>query len=194
MDSHDHFVRWCLVITLYALFLVVAVALGWPAYIFSLDKTSVSGVICTIIGIVFGAMSLWCGMLSWQVDGALKAQESRALEIAKHEAEGSLSQAPPPIGFGATIDRLTNASAHGWFAIASCQMLGLIGTVIGFIIMLTGFKDFTVGDSAATQMMISEMASGMGAAYVTTIVGMIASLLIGLQYHMLDRAVGRLRR
>ena len=54
--------------------------------------------------------------------------------------------------------------------------LGLLGTVIGFRMALSGISPGSAGDVADIQPMVSALVAGMGTAISTTIVGLIGSL------------------
>lgn len=58
--------------------------------------------------------------------------------------------------------------------------MGLIGTVIGFKVAISGVSPAAVGSVEAIQPMVATMLSGMATAINTTIVGSIGSLLISV--------------
>jgi len=66
--------------------------------------------------------------------------------------------------------------------------LGLIGTVIGFIIALSGIDPQTASSASSIQPMISAMISGMGIALHTTLLGAILNLYLMLNLWILDHA------
>ena len=69
-----------------------------------------------------------------------------------------------------------------WFTSEVVISLGMIGTVVGFIFMLyAAFSELTVDDSAKLQQSMMLMAKGMGTALLTTLVGLISSVLIKCQ-------------
>jgi hypothetical protein len=69
-----------------------------------------------------------------------------------------------------------------WFCSDAVVSIGMIGTVIGFIYMLFSvFSDLNLGDSAQMMMALSEMAKGMSTALLTTLVGLISSVLLKFQ-------------
>ena len=69
-----------------------------------------------------------------------------------------------------------------WFSADSCMTIGMVGTVVGFIFMLSGtLGDIDPGDIAQTKQVISRMAMGMSTALLTTLTGLIASLYIKIQ-------------
>lgn len=67
------------------------------------------------------------------------------------------------------------------------QDLGLIGTVIGFMVLLgPTFAGFNVSNAAETQKIIAVMAIGMSTALTTTLVGLVGAVLTRLQLLNLD--------
>ena len=68
---------------------------------------------------------------------------------------------------------------------AALVVLGLIGTVAGFIIALSGVSAEDAGTLAAVQPMISTLISGMSVALYTTLEGAILGLWLTVNYRML---------
>ena len=67
----------------------------------------------------------------------------------------------------------------------SLVVLGLIGTVIGFIIALSGVDPETVGDVKAVGPMVSTLIQGMSVALYTTLVGSVLNIWLMINYQML---------
>ncbi|MCG7984811.1 MAG: MotA/TolQ/ExbB proton channel family protein [Candidatus Thiodiazotropha lotti] len=80
----------------------------------------------------------------------------------------------------------------GWFVSGLLIKLGLLGTVIGFVLMLAPVAELESFDLADIQGLLQRMTGGMGVALNTTLLGLVCSMLLGLQYLMLDRAADRL--
>ena len=75
----------------------------------------------------------------------------------------------------------------GWFMSNMLLTLGMIGTVIGFIYMLTTcFVEITPDNIGAMKSVISKMSIGMGTALYTTAIGLISSALLRLQLYNLE--------
>lgn len=66
--------------------------------------------------------------------------------------------------------------------------LGLIGTVIGFIIALSGINPNTASNASSIQTMISAMILGMGIALHTTLLGAILNLYLMINLWILNHA------
>jgi len=77
-----------------------------------------------------------------------------------------------------------------WFISELCISLGMIGTVIGFIYMLYSvFGNLNIADTVAVQQSLGQMANGMGTALLTTLIGLISSVLIKSQLVMAENGV-----
>ncbi len=90
------------------------------------------------------------------------------------------------------VEETSGQHETGWFFVHLLVKLGLLGTVVGFVLMLTSFADVSSIEFSDLQDMIGKMALGMGVALTTTLVGLVGSMLLGFQYLMLDRAADRL--
>ncbi|MCW8962272.1 MAG: MotA/TolQ/ExbB proton channel family protein [Gammaproteobacteria bacterium] len=88
--------------------------------------------------------------------------------------------------------RITENHDFGWLIADMMIKLGLLGTVIGFIFMLGSVATIDNADIATIQNMLVDMSAGMRIALFTTLTGLLGGMLLGLQYHFLDRGAGRL--
>jgi hypothetical protein len=67
----------------------------------------------------------------------------------------------------------------------SLVILGLIGTVIGFIIALSGVHPEQAADVKAITPMVSNLIAGMSTALYTTLVGSVLNVWLTINYHIL---------
>jgi len=71
---------------------------------------------------------------------------------------------------------------YTWFIAESAMTVGMIGTVIGFMMMLgSSFADIDPSDVNSMRKVISDMAAGMSTALLTTLAGLIVSLALKVQ-------------
>lgn len=82
--------------------------------------------------------------------------------------------------------------AFGWFAAGIMIKLGLLGTVIGFILMLTSISGLDSLDIEQVQQLMQQMTQGMMVALNTTLLGLVGSMILGVQYLFLDHCADRL--
>ena len=92
----------------------------------------------------------------------------------------------------ALAEEASGAHATGWFFAQLLVKLGLLGTVIGFILMLSSITGASSFDPEHAHELFSEMTRGMRVALNTTLVGLLGTMLLGFQYLLLDRAADRL--
>ena len=88
-------------------------------------------------------------------------------------------------------DALRGPNQLGSFASDSLIKLGLLGTIIGFILMLAPIAGLDAADRASVKTSMGLMSDGMAIAMYTTLTGLIGSILIQTQYYMLDSATQR---
>ena len=80
----------------------------------------------------------------------------------------------------------------GWFMVGALIKLGLLGTVIGFMLMLGSLDNIQSMDLEQVQTLMQTMTQGMKIALNTTLLGLGSSLLLGAQYLYLDRRADQL--
>ncbi len=80
----------------------------------------------------------------------------------------------------------------GWFISDSLIRLGLVGTVIGFIIMLGSVYNLEGDDISVLQDLMSSMGGGMQVALYTTLTGISLSLVLGVYCKNLDSGADEL--
>ena len=88
-------------------------------------------------------------------------------------------------------DRLRGSNGFGAFASDTLMKLGLLGTIIGFIIMLAPIAGLDAADRTLLKSSMGLMGDGMAVAMYTTLAGLVGSILLKAQYYMLDAATAR---
>ena len=91
-------------------------------------------------------------------------------------------------------EKVTGSHETGWFFAQLLVKLGLLGTVVGFIIMLASISGTVSYDAASVPELFSGMTSGMRIALNTTLVGLLGTMLLSFQYLMVDRSADALLR
>jgi hypothetical protein len=139
------------------------------------------------VGIVALAvvMTAWCGARAWRIQA-----EALPFSAWRRAHAADLAAAPDLAG------TLLSERSHGphetawWFAGATIK-LGLLGTVVGFIVMATQIGRMPSFDIDQIQNLLKQMTAGMAIALYTTLVGLVANLWLGLQLLLLDRMADR---
>jgi hypothetical protein len=86
------------------------------------------------------------------------------------------------LSIGYNLIRKKPVTDMHWFITDSCMSLGMIGTVLGFIIMLsTTLESIDPSNIESMKLAISQMASGMSIALLTTLCGLVTSLFLRVQ-------------
>ncbi|MEE3328348.1 MAG: MotA/TolQ/ExbB proton channel family protein [Myxococcota bacterium] len=102
------------------------------------------------------------------------------------------SDSDAPALLEALGDELSNRHALGHFVSDLLLKLGLVGTVVGFILMLIPVGEMDSFDPKLMQAMLAAMSGGMSVALYTTLAGLVTSTLLKAQYYLLDSSVAEM--
>ena len=89
-------------------------------------------------------------------------------------------------------DSMRYRQSVGWFVADAMLKLGLLGTVIGFILMLSSIQSIDSFDVETLKGALTAMSGGMGVALFTTLFGLVGGILLKLQYYILDEGTSYL--
>ena len=93
----------------------------------------------------------------------------------------------------AALEReVSGPQENGWLVADMMVRLGLLGTVVGFIVMLASMNGAQDFDLATLRNMMTEMSAGMRIALFTTLAGITSGLLLGIQYRIAERGADAL--
>jgi hypothetical protein len=151
-------------------------------------KSDPTGITLVII-VVFAAATLWCGAR------AKELQAQRALVASKESrswtAEYLAALSRPPVDSATALDLLLEHThgPHGtaWWVNGIQLKLGLLGKVIGFSILALSIGNLQSFDASQSQDLLRSLTTGLGVALLTTMVGLVGNILLGLQLTRLDR-------
>jgi hypothetical protein len=92
---------------------------------------------------------------------------------------------------GAPLDLLMDKT-HGphttaWWVNGVQLKLGLLGKVIGFSVLAMQIGQIQSFDPSQAQELLRNLTSGLGVALLTTMVGLVGNILLGLQLTRMDR-------
>ncbi len=127
---------------------------------------------------------LWFDFSS-QTDLAIERYFTEATDLTKQGAryQGLLE------AFG---DRIYNRHATGHFISDILLKIGLLGTIIGFILMLMPVAEVKEFEGNFMQQLLGEMSEGMAVALYTTLAGLSTSMLLKMQYQIIDSSAAKL--
>ena len=217
-DSYMPFYGWVILVGL----MVFGGYLLWQYGLFNKlltqDRTYLSTVILLLFAVVCGYLG-WCAwVLSRQTylarqfaaalpDIGLKNLQDKTW-LARHQAVYGWALTHYRLLMGAQtnqefdagheglqahlVERVHRGHSSGWFLSDVLLRLGLIGTVIGFVLMLGTVYELKQEGVQALQQLLARMGSGMQVALYTTLTGLGSAMLVGLQCHWLDRFADRL--
>jgi len=77
----------------------------------------------------------------------------------------------------------------GWFVSELCLNLGLLGTLIGFVMMLSGFRTLSIDDPSTSQALLTQLGKSMATALLTTVTGLVCGMVLKFQYFNLNSEV-----
>lgn len=207
--------RWLIVISLTGFGLLILWYVGLIQLMFATDRTHISSL---ILGL-FALTTLHCLSQTWAVSQDLRATRGfrEALErepgrlamaradanqrpeqsmIARHVAN-LVAKARAQRGrrvdqtllLRALADRLRSREKLGLFVSESLLRLALLGTAVGFILMLVPIAGLSAFDAETLRKAMAGMSGGMATALNITVTGIATALLLKLQYFFLDKAI-----
>ena len=159
--------------------------------------------ITLVIIIIFAVSTLWCGVRSKEL-----AHQRDLLDKASSQGMQGLIQAQGwaadywsaleanPQDTSAPLDLLMEKT-HGphstaWWVNGVQLKLGLLGKVIGFSVLAMQIGQIQNFDPSQAQELLRNLTSGLGVALLTTMVGLVGNILLGLQLTRMDRFADQL--
>ena len=173
--------------------LLAALVEGWIGALLVSDTT---GLVRVIVATFLVGLA-WCTSEIAQISGELNALAERhppADSVARRFLDRLRTAAPGARGSieAAVRERLATRLVPIRHLAATLVLLGLIGTVAGFVIALSGVEPAKAGDVAAVAPMIARLIEGLGVALHTTLVGAVLNIWLVLDYRVLEAGVARL--
>ncbi len=166
---------------------------GWVQQVMSGDTTQ----LVMVIGVVFLAGFVECGRKIAQTGTELDQvkephrPQSRRVRAYLETVRGRDGHGRAIAGSALKL-KLSARIAPIRHIASSLVFLGLIGTVIGFIIALSGVDANAVADVNAIGPMVSTLIGGMSVALYTTLVGAILNVWLMVNYRLLEGGTVRL--
>lgn len=176
--------RACLLSAGLGAFLSLCLTMGWATTVFTADQTGVVYIIaalfCFGLYLAHWRLRQFTAALDW-LGGYKDAPPFTALRFqGSPEAESALR--------GNLAARIGTIRWTG----NGLVTLGLIGTVLGFIIALSGVDPSTAGDISKVPVMIGTLVEGMSTALYTTLLGAVLALWLSAYTRMLESAAAHI--
>jgi len=178
--------RFTLVNTVGLALLAAAYIQGLVDMVLVADKTYISAVISLVFlcGLGISARKVWLTSRELNqiksFDPLVPSRVTQYLGLIRGRASDSRG-----LLAGAMRLKLTQRIAIVRHIANSLVLLGLIGTVVGFIIALSGVQPEQAADVKAISPMVSTLISGMSTALYTTLVGSVLNVWLMVNYQLL---------
>ena len=151
--------------------------------------------ITLVIIVLFAGATLWSGARSRELQTQHRllraASTQRTSPQNSWAADYWQALDAAPADTSAPLDLLLEQT-HGphntaWWVNGIQLKLGLLGKVIGFSVLALQIGQIQNFDPSQSQELLKSLTAGLGIALLTTMVGLIANILLGLQLTRLDR-------
>jgi biopolymer transport protein ExbB/TolQ len=215
-NNHHLFLMWLIAIGVILFLVILAFDEGHLFVAFKSDQSHITKIIASI----FLLGSIHCGLrlkLLCVELGLVDALEEKTLLLSSDVRKDSQNFATATKGIAAnylskvsryavgendtaTINSATEVliaqakKGHesAWFMVDLLIKLGLLGTIIGFILMLGTVSQADTLDIQTMQTVLKDMSGGMGTALYTTLLGLSTSVLLSGQYLLMDKCADSL--
>jgi len=157
------FLKWWLFFTLVCVASVFVYYTGFFGHLWEKDASHLSWAILAI----FAFFSILCGGNTFML--------SRSSPKTKEDFEHYQRQ-----------------EEMGWFISEFCLTLGMIGTIVGFVFMLSGFEGIDMSKPQTIQSLLSDLGKSMATALYTTLIGLICGSMLKIQYFNMSMELQRL--
>jgi hypothetical protein len=199
---YDPVLRWMLFTGVVAFAAVVAWRYGLVRLVAASDRTRIVPVIVGMYGLGSLHNLTRAVALSREAATVLALRERRVAYTAppglfgEHLRALALKARPgarldPTLLLRVLAERLSAGLGLGDLIGDILLKLGLLGTIVGFILMLGPIAGIDADDPDAVRAAMRVMSEGMGIAMFTTLAGLVGALLLRAQYAMLEAATNR---
>lgn len=121
--------------------------------------------------------------------GVLTGHIAALIRKSEMQSQGAIDQG---LLLRLLADRLRSREKLGLFVSEALLRLALLGTAIGFILMLIPISALTSFETDTLRGALSGMTSGMAIALNVTVAGIAGALLLKFDYYLLDAAIAEL--
>lgn len=178
--------RFVLVNTVASALLAAAWLQGWIKPILATDDTGLCQLIFAVflVGLAISAIKIWRTSCELNACKDFKLHVNSRASRYVAEVLGRDSGSRSTLAGNLRL-KLSSRVAIVRHLAASLVLLGLIGTVVGFIISLSGVDPAKAGDVASIAPMVTKLIEGMSVALYTTLVGGVLNIWLSINYNML---------
>jgi len=168
MKSPALFLRWLILACIVGIGCFFLHGAGGFDYLAEKDVSTLS---FWIMGL-FVVSSLGCGIQTWKASFLVDERHGYVIS---------------PAAVASIKSKCNTGMVSAWI----CQIVGFCGTIWGILRMLSVFDGLDVASAEQTKTIAAEFGAGGGIAFLTTLVGLMCSALIVMQYHNLKNTIDR---
>lgn len=206
--AYDAVLKWVLLMALIIMGAVVSYDYGLLSYLYEADRSKIT-VLITVLYVAFSGHCLWILVeLSREYRRALQVKAMLAsatrlpdlprggglidsyladvIRSREHPSEGEGNAHLLMMSLGASFRRRTKI---GSYVTDLLYKLGMLGTMVGFVMMLNSMGDLSNFDVDTLRGALQKMIAGMAVSLLTTIAGLIGGILLRMEYNIADALV-----
>jgi hypothetical protein len=206
--AYDAVFKWALFIALIAIGAIVSYDYGLLTYLFAADRSRIT-VVIAVLFVAFSGHCLWILLelsreyrraLMWKAElaGSERAPEppkggglvdsfvADVIRSREHPSEVEGNAHLLMMSLGASFRRRTKVGTYGTDLL---YKLGMLGTMVGFVMMLNSMGDLSNFDVETLRGALQKMIAGMAVSLLTTIAGLIGGILLRIEYNIADALV-----
>lgn len=206
--AYDAVFKWALFIALIAIGSIVSYDYGLLTYLFAADRSRIT-VLIAVLFVGFSGHCLWILVelsreyrraLMWQAKlansdrapeppvggGLVDSFVADVIRSREHPSEVEGNAHLLMMSLGASFRRRTKVGTYGTDLL---YKLGMLGTMVGFVMMLNSMGDLANFDVDTLRGALQKMIAGMAVSLLTTIAGLIGGILLRIEYNIADALV-----
>lgn len=165
---------------------------GWGQMVFAADSTGLTWVIAAVFALGLALSFVKARRVAGEIDLAEKGRAGPGSWTGDYRAStAGRGAGARSISATALKARVAAAILPVRHVAGSLVILGLIGTVLGFIMALSGVSAGAATDVSQVGAMVTRLIAGMSVALYTTLEGAVLSLWLTVNHQILAAAAGR---
>lgn len=206
--AYDAVLKWALLMALITIGAVVSYDYGLLTYLFSADRSRIT-ILIAVLYVGFSAHCLWILLelsreyrraVYWKTrlaatpavpeppegGGLVDSYVADLIRARRGSSEDEGDADMLLMSLGASFRRRTKVGTYGADLL---YKLGMLGTMVGFVMMLNSMGDMANFEVATLREALQDMIAGMAVSLLTTIAGLIGGILLRLEYNIADALV-----
>lgn len=183
-------------VVILAVFVVTSIHCLWQTVIVSRDLIAARKVRDAIVSAGGRALAISDGKVVTALGQALEPSivTSHLFDLVTKARTLGNNHLDQTVLLRSLVDQLKSREKLGLFVSESLLRLALLGTAVGFILMLIPVSHLDAFDVQSLRQTLAGMTDGMAIALNITVAGIATALLLKLEYYLLDEAIADLFR